>query len=116
MSIKVMVIPPVGQVYTTDIAQNLPSLQKLVGGYIEAVILRGATLYLNEEGKILGLPLNEQATFFARTMGWLALDVLCGTVVVCGPPDDKGENTSLPATVEEMFLNKDTVHVPLGQE
>jgi hypothetical protein len=39
------------------------NLQEAVGGYLEAVrTASGAVLYINEEGKLYGLPLNVEAT------------------------------------------------------
>ncbi len=46
---------------------TLEELQALVGGSIEVVALEdGRLLVLNEEGKVEGLPYNEQATALAR--------------------------------------------------
>jgi hypothetical protein len=42
---------------------TLKEMQELVGGYIEIVYLpEGKCLIINEEGLLLGLPLNQQAT------------------------------------------------------
>lgn len=42
---------------------TLKEMQELVGGYIELVYLpEGKCLIINEEGLLLGLPLNQQAT------------------------------------------------------
>ena len=47
---------------------TLEELQALVGGYIERVQLApNIDLIANEEGQILGLPLNQMATAMART-------------------------------------------------
>ena len=51
--------------------KELPSLeemQKFVGGYVEALELKnGHTLYVNEEGRMKDLPVNNMATEF-----WIA--------------------------------------------
>jgi len=51
--------------------KELPSLeemQKFVGGYVEALELKnGHTLYVNEEGRMKDLPVNNMATAF-----WIA--------------------------------------------
>lgn len=78
---------------------SLEELQGAVGGYIEAVGLPdGSTMFLNEEGKLNGLPVNEVATALAREMiqkdDWIA-----GDVALVGPTDDEGESTSLPPQV-----------------
>lgn len=58
---------------------NLETLQKAVGGFIELVYTRdGDEMYLNEEGKIHGLPLNIKATELYGNQN----DVIVGDVVV----------------------------------
>lgn len=66
-----------------------------VGGLLEAVGLEdGHTLYLDEEGKLIGLPVNETATRLTR--GVLSMwDIVVGDCVIAGPPDDDGEETSV---------------------
>lgn len=45
--------------HMTNISTRLENLQKLVGGYIEAVTLKpGLVILCNEEGKLRGLPFN----------------------------------------------------------
>lgn len=62
---------------------QLSELQAIVGGYIE--ILRapdGRWLFLNERGKLEGLPLNEVATqLMAGRLAWD--DYIVGDVVLC---------------------------------
>lgn len=80
---------------------ELKQLQTFVGGWIEAV--EGAngslTFWVNEEGKLNGLPFNARAT----SMWWQSwpeiagLDVLCGDVVLTGGADSNGDTLSLPA-------------------
>ncbi len=48
--------PPAGPHYT------LEELQRAVGGYIEIINFDGGLMVLHEEGKIEGLPRNEEAT------------------------------------------------------
>lgn len=79
---------PAGQ--TGD--DELRTLQKIVGGYIE-LCLRGTDIvfYCNEEGHLQGLPFN----FYRPTDG----HPIVGTVVACGV-DAAGDNRSL--TDEEV--------------
>ncbi|MBQ7145994.1 MAG: DUF3846 domain-containing protein [Lachnospiraceae bacterium] len=45
--------------YVTNVANNLPNLQKWVGGYIETVTLfHDLVIVCNEEGLLQGLPYN----------------------------------------------------------
>ena len=47
---------------------NLKEAQKFVGGYVEGITFpNGDYLIINEEGKIMGLPLNEQASKLCNT-------------------------------------------------
>lgn len=43
----------------------LEDMQEFVGGYVEGLRLKnGHTLYVNEEGRLKGLPVNKMATAF----------------------------------------------------
>jgi hypothetical protein len=67
--------PKNGKYFTLD------ELQKLVGGLVEVVYLEDddKTMVVNEEGKLLGLPVNEKATIVANRLPW---DVIAGDAVV----------------------------------
>jgi hypothetical protein len=107
MMTRALVVHPHGTARLVDVepvpgtGSLLPWLQQLVGGYIEGVSPGAAApdrepawhAYVNEEGKILGLPINEQATGIAAVFGWPGLphDVLNGTVVFLGDGPDGGE-------------------------
>lgn len=55
-------------------------LNKIVGGYIEIVYLpRNKIMVLNEEGKLLNLPINEAATLRFNQ----ERDYIVGDVLVC---------------------------------
>lgn len=71
------------------------TLSNAVGGYIEAVSLpNGLTLWVNEEGKLNGLPVNEYATrLFTSAFG--AVDIIVGNAIVTGGADDEGETLGL---------------------
>jgi hypothetical protein len=80
---------------------TLEYTQKQVGGSIEGITINrpGAEeadweMYLNEEGKLLGLPLNPRATALAS--GVLGLrDYIAGDAMITGPIDDEGRETGL---------------------
>ena len=98
------------------IRADLTTLQGLVGGYLQAVYGYRApdqtlqawprvTFYLNEEGKIHGLPLNPLATalwwhFDPQAIGG---DILVGPVVIFGGGDDNDDNTAVPGDVLEVY-------------
>lgn len=65
---------------------TLQELQAIVGGYIEALRLGALWLFLNEEGKLHSLPLNERATALMR--GRIADDDwIVGDVILCTPQE-----------------------------
>jgi hypothetical protein len=68
----------------------------VVHGYIEAVYLDGATAYVNEEGKLQGLPKNMAATDLAHAHEAIYTDdYIAGNMLIVGNCDDDGEMTSL---------------------
>jgi hypothetical protein len=58
--IKVIKIPVGSQPFVTEIEPTLAAMQAEVGGYIELVPMgrTGLDLCVNEEGKMIGLPVN----------------------------------------------------------
>lgn len=96
-------------------AYNLPTvgqlqrLQALIGGWVEAVSSSDGrvTFWVNEEGKIKGLPVNELATAFWWALCPEAVDVdtLCGTVVITGGFGPDGETLGVPDDVAKMIAN-----------
>lgn len=85
-----------------------PTIRDAVGGYIEAAPTAASiVIYLDEEGKIKGLPLNPFADALwalVDEFGCLADgDFLVGPVVVTGPYDDEGENTPLDAALMALI-------------
>lgn len=93
-----------GTVTQNDTPLTLEYLQGEVGGYIEAVHgaktqrLAGVTLWINEEGKLKGLPINEPATLLWWDLDprFAHYDALVGDVVVTGVADQNGETTNIP--------------------
>jgi hypothetical protein len=77
-------------------APSLCRLQRIVGGYIEAVphwddhIGTPCVVWCNEEGKLNELPFNSRATgLWWAHLGQRVDDVLVGNVVLCaGFPED----------------------------
>jgi len=78
---------------------ELESLQKAVGGYIEAISCDNLSFFLNEEGKLNNLPMNPLATLLVKhRIG--QHDYIAGDVVVLGDVDEDGETLGL--SFEEM--------------
>ena len=84
---------------TTEImdisGDSLTALQGAVGGYVEAVTLKDdLTMWVNEEGKLQGLPVNESATvIFAAAFH--VIDTIRGDVVLTGGTDEFGDIVAL---------------------
>ena len=80
----------------------------VVGGYIEGVYLDGATAYVNEEGKLEGLPKNMSMNTYATNLAHAhnaiySDDWIAGNMLIVGDCDDEGEMTSL--TTEWLNAN-----------
>jgi hypothetical protein len=73
---------------------GLSIMQEAVGGYIECVSFDDYEMWLNEEGKLIGLPVNEAATAIWE-MEYGATDVIMGNVLMTGVADDEGYSTEL---------------------
>lgn len=77
-----------------ELEDSLASMQRAVGGLIQAVYEpggRNAALICNEEGKLLGLPLNRAL----RDEDGEIYDAIAGTFFICGAPPDSENFTSL---------------------
>jgi uncharacterized protein DUF3846 len=77
---------------------GLTEMKEIVGGWIEAVQLGdGSTMYLNEEGRLHGLPVNLTATNVCGLGGRpdLMLQGIVGDVFIVGPTDPEGNDTDL---------------------
>lgn len=90
---KIIVVEPQKKPVVRDIDPGLASMQKLVGGFIEAVYPFDDPMALicNDEGKLLGLPLNR--ALYDNT-GQI-YDIIAGTFFLCRAPRDSEDFTSL---------------------
>lgn len=87
------------EVIHLDPTDELSQLQTAVGGYVQAVYPNpDTTLWLNEDGRILELPINQPATEVWEALRPGGADTLRGVVVVTGSADGNGE--TLPITAE----------------
>lgn len=81
---------------------DLDALQAAVGGDIQAVGPEDITIYLDEEGKLKGRPLNPRATDLAHSIKAIsARDAIVGDAVITGFDDETGENADAPLSVLE---------------
>ncbi|CAI7978120.1 conserved hypothetical protein [Frankia sp. Hr75.2] len=87
---------------------DLPAYQALVGGSIQAIGLfrPEASMYINEEGKLLGLPVNHRATALAavHNSDFRDQDFVVGDAFMIGPLDSKGRDRTVPAQYVRLWL------------
>ena len=83
---KVLVVEPEKVPYVKEIDPGLQSLQSEVGGWIQAVYPFDdpVALICNEEGKLMGLPLNRAL----RDDHGQIYDVVAGTFLIAGLSED----------------------------
>jgi len=89
-------------------ASHLPEYQRIIGGLIEHVALETppAAMYVNEEGKIHGLPLNRRATLllWMHNPAFRYADIVVGDALLTGPADGHGYDTNVPdELVQTLF-------------
>lgn len=63
-------------------------INRIVGGHFEIVHTAGkagALLVMNEDGKMLGLPVNQTATALLDEAGGCAFDLVVGDCLLCFP-------------------------------
>lgn len=84
-------------------------LRTLVGGWIECAPCGDAELsfWVNEEGKLNGLPYNELGTalWYLTTPSMLGRDIMVGPVVITGGIGPEGETLTLPAGWAAKFAS-----------
>lgn len=78
--IKVLMIEPLQTPYVKEIENYYKAMQDAVGGTIQAVYTDDAAYVMNDEGKLLGLPLNRALYTEKGEM----YDIIAGTFFVCG--------------------------------
>ena len=91
----------------THISGELGELQDIVGGLIEPLALDGDTdIICNDEGKILGMPVNVVLGEGPRGDEPDIVDILCGDIVIVGCDREKGEFVSLDAASAVSLLRR----------
>ena len=99
--IKVLALLPLELPKVVELDNTLEAMQKFVGGNIECLPLCDLgsefTLICNDEGKLLGLPLNRPL--------WDGADYLAGPGFIAGT-DGEGNLTSLPPQEMDYYAKK----------
>ena len=87
MFVHVLIVEPERRPEVREIDGSLESMQKVVGGYIQALYPfndPAVALICNDEGKLMNLPANRGL----RDEKGRIYDILCGTFFICGAPAD----------------------------
>lgn len=94
MERKALVINTDGSIAEVD--TTLDALQGAVGGWVQAVELSGSlTLWVNEEGKMVGLPHNRYAQALWNDVYGEGTDYIVGNAVLTGGTDEHGGTLGL---------------------
>lgn len=87
---KVLVVRVGEQPQVMDIKDDLKTYQAIVGGYIQCISIdENVDMVCNDEGKIIGLPINRPLVFNNRLV-----DIICGDFFIVGV--DEADFTDLP--------------------
>jgi hypothetical protein len=90
-------------------ASHLPDYQAVTGGLIEHIELEDppSGLYINEEGKLLELPVNRRATLllWMHNPAFRYRDVIVGDALVAGPTDGEGYDTNVPDELAKTLFD-----------
>lgn len=104
---RVVVVRPGEKPEPQDIGSDLSSMQELVGGTIQVIypFQEPVALVCNDEGKLLGLPLNRAL----RDEDGRIYDVVAGTFFLCAAPPDSEKFESLSEQQERTLTERFTV-------
>ena len=101
---QVVIVEPQQKPTVQEIGDSLESMQKIVGGLIEAVYPfdEPVALICNEEGKLLNLPLNRALRDDEGTV----YDIISGTFFLCAAPPDSEHFESLTDQQVKTYLER----------
>ena len=101
---QVVVVEPKKKPMVQDVGSDLESMQKIVGGPIEAVYPfdEPVALVCNEEGKLLNLPLNRAL----RDDEGNVYDIISGTFFVCAAPPDSDHFAGLTDQQVKTYMER----------
>ena len=88
---------------------DIRTMQGIVDGHFQVLELEAqkASMFVNEEGKNIGLKMNQRATMllWLSDSVWRFQDVVAGNVFIIGPPDDEGASTSVPQELVDLLFS-----------
>lgn len=105
---KALIVRTDGQheIVEFEIGNSYELIKNAVQGYIECVSIKHGDLWLNEEGKLLGLPINKFATDYFRSSYAGTDDFIVGDVIFTGGVDEEGETLGLSEEALEQYLEE----------
>lgn len=101
--IEAVVVETSGEVKKVTLDGSLKSYQEIVGGYIEGVFGPDYVMYVNEEGLLHGLEYNPAASIFAARHLSTQRVHLVGPVLIVGPGDSEGNDTSVHQSTLDYY-------------
>lgn len=101
---RILIVEPEKAPKEYELVDGLKEMQRIVGGYIQAIypFPEEVALICNDEGKLQGLPLNRGL----RDERGELYDIICGTFFLCGAPSDRENFTSLTPVQLERFQRR----------
>ncbi len=99
---KILLVKPMCKPEVAEITGNLRSMQEIVGGTIQAIYPFDdpeAVLICNDDGKLIGLPLNR----CLRDSEGKVYDVIAGTFFICRAPVGSDRFESLTEEQVERY-------------
>ena len=105
---RILVVEPERRPEVREIDGSLESMQKVIGGWIQALYPFDEPLALvcNDEGKLMNLPANRGL----RDKNGQIYDIVVGTFFLCGAPADSDHFTSL--TPEQIERYRERFYTP----
>ena len=112
---NVLVIEPYKEPYEKEINGKLKTLQGFVGGLIQVLYPfedEHIALICNDEGKLLGLPLNRAL----RDENGDIYDIIAGTFLICSAPPDRENFAGLSEEQMQKYKSKfEHIEIYLGR-
>lgn len=101
---RILLVEPGKRPVLKEIDGSLKSMQEIVGGTIQAIypFEEPVALICNDEGKLLGLPLNRAL----RDGCGQLYDAIAGTFFLCGAPPDTDHLDSLPEGLVRKYQRR----------
>lgn len=104
---KAILIPVSGDIQEVE-PEGYEELTNIIGGMLEGLrVADDLFAYIDEEGKLKGLPINPRATALCTVnqTGLAHNDCIVGPMLLFGPCDNAGRDTDISQFRSEQILN-----------